>query len=57
MCPMCVTTAMIAAASTASGAGVISVLAMKMRGWRGKESPRQRSSSEKSTRHDDRAAR
>lgn len=37
MCPMCMTTAAIVAASSASGAGVLGFVALKLRGlWRRK---------------------
>jgi len=34
MCPLCMTTAVIAAAGTASGAGVLGVIALKVRALR-----------------------
>ena len=36
MCPMCMTTAAIVAAGSASGAGVLGFLALKLRGLRRK---------------------
>jgi len=34
MCPFCLTTATVVAASTASGAGVLGLVAVKFRAWR-----------------------
>ena len=34
MCPICLTTATVVAASTTSGAGVLGLLAVKFRTWR-----------------------
>jgi len=34
MCPFCLTTATVIAASTTSGAGVLGVAAVKLRAWR-----------------------
>jgi hypothetical protein len=36
MCPMCMTTVAVAAASTASGAGVLGLIALKIRALRGR---------------------
>jgi hypothetical protein len=34
MCPLCLTTATVVAASTTSGVGVLGLLAVKFRAWR-----------------------
>lgn len=34
MCPFCLTTATVIAAGTTSGAGVLGVLAVRLRAWR-----------------------
>jgi hypothetical protein len=34
MCPICLTTATVVAASTTSGAGVLGLVAVKVRAWR-----------------------
>lgn len=53
MCPMCMTTAMIAAAGTASGAGVVGVLALKLRRLRPGRSRRKPGCENRSVRDDD----
>lgn len=34
MCPICLTTATVVAASTTSGAGVLGLIALRLRAWR-----------------------
>jgi hypothetical protein len=34
MCPLCLTTATVIAASTTSGVGVLGLVALKLRAWR-----------------------
>jgi hypothetical protein len=36
MCPACITTAAMLAASSASGVGVLGLLVIKLRSWRGR---------------------
>jgi len=43
MCPICLTTATVVAASTTSGAGVLGLLALRFRAWRQQRSTRSQS--------------
>ena len=43
MCPICLTTATVVAASTTSGAGVLGLIALRFRAWRRQLSTRSKS--------------
>ena len=45
MCPMCMTTAAVIAAGTASGTGVLGLAALKFRAWRRRRLPREQQES------------